>query len=63
MILAGFGTQVTLFVELRHRQRLNAAMTTTAGTGALRIAINALGVYLAARRLRHTPVPVPVGVE
>ena len=97
LILAGFGTQVGLFAELRRRQRLRAAMKATAGTGAgasavgmvaccahhvadlapiiglsgaavfltdyrvpimiAGIAINALGVLLAARRLHHTPVP------
>ena len=98
MILAGFGTQVALFVELRRRHRLyDAAMKTATGGGAGAsavgmvaccahhvadlapiigvsglavfltdyripimiggIGINALGVFLAARRLRRTPVP------
>jgi hypothetical protein len=98
MILAGFGTQVALFVELRRRHRLHdAAMKTATGGGAGAsavgmvaccahhvadlapiigvsglavfltdyripimiggIGINALGVFLAARRLRRTPVP------
>jgi hypothetical protein len=98
LILAGFGTQITLLVELRHRHRLrDAAVKTAAGGGAgasavgmvaccahhvadlapiigvsgaavfltdyripimiAGIAINALGVVLAARRLRRTPVP------
>jgi hypothetical protein len=35
LILAGFGTQITLFVELRHRHRLHdAAMKTATGGGA-----------------------------
>ncbi|MGW5723399.1 hypothetical protein ACWEVP_45035 [Amycolatopsis sp. NPDC003865] len=99
LIVAGFGTQVGLFVELRRRQRLHAGMKAAAGTGAgastvgmiaccahhvadlapiiglsglavfltdyrvpimiAGIAINAVGVLLAARRLRHTPVPAP----
>lgn len=100
MILAGFGAQVALFVELRHRKRLHdAAMKTATGGGAGASAvgmvaccahhvadlapiigvsslavfltdyripimiggvlINGLGVLLAARRLRHTPVPAP----
>ncbi|GAA2560511.1 hypothetical protein GCM10010210_38580 [Pseudonocardia hydrocarbonoxydans] len=103
-ILAGFGTQVALFVELRRRRRLHdAAMKTAAGGGAgasavgmvaccahhvadlapivgasgaavfltgyripimaLGIAINAVGVFLAARRLRATPRPVPSGSD
>jgi len=97
-ILAGFGTQVALFVELRRRQRLHAGMRATAGTGAgasavgmvaccahhvadlapiigasgaavfltsyripimaLGIAVNAVGVTVATRRLRRRPVPV-----
>lgn len=98
LILAGFGTQVALFVELRRRHRLHdAAMKTTAGGGAgasavgmvaccahhvadlapiigvsgmavfltdyrtpimiVGIAVNALGVALAARRLHRTPLP------
>ena len=98
LILAGFGTQVALLVELRRRHRLrDAAMKTATGGGAgasavgmvaccahhvadlapiigvsgaavfltdyripimiAGIAINALGVVLAARRLRHTSVP------
>ena len=97
LILAGFGTQVALFVELRRRHRLHAAMTTATGGGAgasavgmvaccahhvadvapiiglsgmavfltdyripimiVGIAVNALGVTLAARRLRRTPLP------
>lgn len=98
LILAGFGTQVALLVELRRRHRLqDAAMKTATGGGAgasavgmvaccahhvadlapvigasglalfltdyrlpimiLGIAVNALGVVLAARRLHHTPVP------
>ena len=98
LILAGFGTQVALFVELRRRQRLHdAAMKTATGGGAgasavgmvaccahhvadlapilglsgmavfltdhrtpimvAGIAVNALGVALAARRLHRTPLP------
>lgn len=97
LILAGFGTQVALFVELRRRHRLLAAMTTATGSGAgasavgmvaccahhvadlapivglsgmavfltdyrtpimiAGIAVNALGVALAARRLHRTPLP------
>jgi hypothetical protein len=98
MILTGFGTQVALFVELRHRKRLHdAAMKTATSGGAgasavgmvaccahhvadlapiigatglavfltdyripimiLGIGINALGVVLATRRLRRTPLP------
>ena len=98
LILAGFGTQVALFVELRRRHRLqDAAMKTATGGGAgasavgmvaccahhvadlapiigvsgmavfltdyripimiVGIAVNALGVTLAARRLRRTPLP------
>lgn len=98
LILAGFGTQVTLFVELRRRHRLHdAAMKTATGGGAgasavgmvaccahhiadlapiigisgvavfltdyrtpimiVGIAVNALGVVLATRRLRRTPLP------
>lgn len=98
LILAGFGTQVALFVELRRRHRLyDAAMRTATGSGAgasavgmvaccahhaadlapiigasgvavfltdyrvpimiAGIAINALGVVIAARRLRVVPVP------
>ncbi len=35
MVVAGFGTQVALFAELRRRRRLNAELrTTTAGGGA-----------------------------
>jgi hypothetical protein len=34
MILAGFGTQMGLFVELRRRHRLQAAVTTATGGGA-----------------------------
>lgn len=100
LILAGFGTQVALFVELRHRQRLHAELTAAAGTGAgasavgmvaccahhvadlapiigasgaavfltnyrvpimlLGIVVNAFGVLIAARRLRHTPVSAAV---
>jgi len=97
LILAGFGTQVALFVELRRRHRLHdAAMKTATGGGAGAsavgmvaccahhvaelapiigvsgvavfltdyrvpimiggIGINALGVFLAARRLRHIPL-------
>jgi hypothetical protein len=98
LILAGFGTQVALFVELRRRHRLHdAAIKTAAGGGAgasavgmvaccahhiadltpimgvsgvavfltdyrtpimiVGIAVNALGVVLATRRLRRTPLP------
>jgi len=100
-ILAGFGTQIALFVELRRRQRLHRAMTATAGTGAgasavgmvaccahhvadlapiigvsgaavfltdyrvpimvAGIVVNAGGVFLAARRLHRTPLPVTTG--
>jgi drug/metabolite transporter (DMT)-like permease len=98
LILAGFGTQVGLFAELRRRKRLHADVRAAAGGGAgasavgmiaccahhvadlapiigasgaavflteyrtplmaIGIAINALGVFLAARRLRRTSVPV-----
>ena len=98
LILAGFGTQVALFVELRRRHRLHdAAVKTATGGGAgasavgmvaccahhvadlapiigvsgvavfltdyrapimiVGIAVNALGVVLAARRLHRTPLP------
>jgi hypothetical protein len=98
LILAGFGTQVALFVELRRRHRLHdAAIKTATGGGAgasavgmiaccahhvadlapiigisgmavfltdyripimiIGIAVNALGVTLAARRLLRTPLP------
>jgi hypothetical protein len=98
LILAGFGTQVALFMELRRRHRLHdAAIKTAAGGGAgasaagmvaccahhiadlapiigvsgvavfltdyrtpimiVGIAVNALGVVLATRRLRRTPLP------
>lgn len=97
LILAGFGAQIGLFVELRRRHRLqDAAMRAATGGGAgasavgmvaccahhaadlapiigasglavfltdyrisimiLGIGINALGVVLAARRLRRTPL-------
>ena len=98
LILAGFGTQIGLFVELRRRHQLqDAALKTTTGGGAgaagvgmvaccahhvadlapiigasgltvfltayrtpsmiIGIAINTVGVVLAARRLRRTPLP------
>lgn len=97
LILAGFGTQVALFAELRRRRRLHAAMRATAGGGAAAsavgmvaccahhiadlipvigassaavfltdyrvpimlagIAVNAIGVLLAAHRLRRLPQP------
>ncbi|GAB4585626.1 hypothetical protein [Nocardia sp. IFM 10818] len=102
-ILAGFGTQIALFLELRRRRRLQQAMRATAGTGAAAsavgmvaccahhiadlapvigasgaavfltefrvpimsagIAVNAVGVVLAARKLRRLPVPVLSGGE
>lgn len=98
LILAGFGTQTGLFVELRRRERLHADVRAATGGGAgasavgmiaccahhvadlapvigasgaavflteyripimaIGIAINALGVFLAVRRLRRTSVPV-----
>ena len=98
LILAGFGTQVGLFAELRRRKRLHADVRAATGGGAsasavgmiaccahhvadlapiigasgaavflteyrtpimaIGIAVNALGVFLAARRLRRTSVPV-----
>jgi len=101
MILAGFGTQVGLYVELRRRRRLHGAVTAAAGTGGgasavgmvaccahhvadlaplvgasgaavfltsyrvpimlAGIGINAVGVLVAARRLRRTPLPVLAG--
>ncbi|GAA0250643.1 hypothetical protein GCM10010492_58570 [Saccharothrix mutabilis subsp. mutabilis] len=98
LILAGFGAQVGLFVELRRRRRSHeAAMKAATGGGAgasavgmvaccahhvadlapvigvsgvavfltdyrvpvmvAGIAVNAVGVVLAARRLRRTPAP------
>lgn len=98
LILAGFGTQVALFVELRRRHRLHdAAIKTAAGGGAgasavgmvaccahhiadltpiigisgvavfltdyrtpimiVGVAVNVVGVVLAARRLRRAPLP------
>ena len=101
MILAGFGAQVGLYVELRRRRRLHGAVRAAAGTGGgasvvgmvaccahhvadvapvigasgaavfltsyrlpimlAGIAINAVGVLVAARRLRRTPLPMLVG--
>jgi hypothetical protein len=101
LILAGFGTQIGLFVELRRRRRLDADVRAAAGTGAgasavgmvaccahhvadlapiigasgaavflteyrtpimvAGIGINALGVFLAARRLGRTPAPAVTG--
>jgi hypothetical protein len=101
MILAGFGIQVGLYVELRHRRRLHGTVTAAAGAGGtasavgmvaccahhvadlapvigasgaavfltsyrlpIRLAgigINAVGVLVAARRLRRIPVPVLTG--
>jgi len=100
LITVGFGTQVGLFVELRHRRHLYRGLR-AAGTGAgasavgmvaccahhvadlapiigasgaavfltdyripimaAGIAVNALGVFLAARRLRRTPAPAAAG--
>jgi hypothetical protein len=100
-ILAGFGTQIALFTELRHRRRLNRAVAATSGTGATAsalgmvaccahhiadlapilgasgaavfltgyrvpimaagIAVNLLGVALAARRLHRLPLPARIG--
>lgn len=97
LILAGFGTQVALYAELRRRHRLAASVRATAGTGGTAsavgmvaccahhaadlapllgasglavflasyrvpimmagIAINAVGVTVAARRLHRTSVP------
>ncbi|MFI7679500.1 hypothetical protein [Actinophytocola sp. NPDC049390] len=98
LILAGFGTQVALFVELRRRKRLHDIAMKTAtggGTGAsaigmvaccahhvadlapiigvsgvavfltdyrvpimlVGIAVNALGIVLATRRLHRAPLP------
>jgi hypothetical protein len=100
MILAGFGTQVALFVGLRRRRRLHGAVRAAAGTGGSAsavgvvaccahhvvdlapvigvsgaavfltsyrvpimlagiagIAVNAVGVAIAARRLRRIPLP------
>ena len=97
LILAGFGVQIGLFVELRRRKRLHADVRAAAGGGAgasavgmvaccahhiadlapiigasgaavflteyrtpimaAGVAINALGVFLAARRLRGVAVP------
>jgi hypothetical protein len=99
LILAGFGTQVALYVELRRRRRLATTVRVTAGAGGGASAIgmaaccahhvadlapvigvsgaavflttyrtsimlsgvlvNAIGVLLAARRLRRTPNPWP----
>jgi hypothetical protein len=96
LILAGFGAQIGLFVELRRRKRLHADVRAAAGGGAgasavgmvaccahhiadlapiigasgaavflteyrtpimaAGVAINALGVFLAARRLRRVAV-------
>lgn len=101
LILAGFGTQVGLFVELRRRHRLQAATKAAVGGGAgasavgmvaccahhvadlapiigasgaavfladyrvpimiSGIAVNAIGVAIAARRLHRLPVPVTAG--
>jgi hypothetical protein len=97
LILAGFGTQIGLYAELRHRRRLAPAVQAAAGTGGgasalgmaaccahhvadlapiigvsgaavflttyrlpimlAGIAVNAVGVVLAARQLRHVPKP------
>ena len=101
IILAGFGTQVVLYVELRHRRRQHGAVVAAAGAGGgasavgmvaccahhvagiapligasgaavfltsyrlpimlAGIGINAVGVLVAARRLRRTPLPVLIG--
>jgi hypothetical protein len=98
LILAGFGTQVALYAELRRRRKLHGAVKAAAGTGGgasavgmvaccahhvadlapiigasgaavfltsyripimlAGIAINAVGVAVAARRLYRTPLPV-----
>lgn len=97
VILAGFGTQVALFAELRRRGKLSGASGAAAGGGGaasavgmiaccshhivdlvpviglsgaavfltdyrtpimvVAIALNAFGVVMAARRLRHFPRP------
>lgn len=101
MILAGFGTQVALYMELRRRRRLHGAVSAAAGAGGgasavgmvaccahhvadlaplvgasgaavfltsyrlpimlAGIGINAIGVVVAARRLRRAPIPVLIG--
>ncbi|HEX6074808.1 MAG TPA: hypothetical protein VFZ32_06030 [Micromonosporaceae bacterium] len=97
LILAGFGTQVATYAELRRRRRLAATVRAAAGAGGgasavgmvaccahhvadlapligvsgvavfltsyripimlVGIAVNAIGVTVAVRRLRRTPVP------
>jgi hypothetical protein len=97
VIIAGFGAQVALVAELRHRHRLDAAATAAGGAGAgastagmvaccahhladllpfigatgaatflidyrvpfmlVGIGVNAVGIFLAARRLHHLGPP------
>jgi hypothetical protein len=98
LIIAGFGVQVALMVELRIRHRMRPTEAAAGGAGAgsaaagmlaccahhvvevapfvgatgavaflanyrvafmvAGIALNAVGITIAARRIRHTPVPV-----